>query len=337
MDNRIFLSGNETYSNYRIPGLTVTAKGTLLAYFEARRTCSDWADMDILLFRSEDGGETFSEPIVLAHGTERFPTVNNPVCFAEPDGTLHFLYCRDYTVDGGHIFYRRSDDDGKTWSEPRDVMASTRPDFHNVFACGPGHGIVTDGGMLLVPAWIVPKEANAPVREHHPSVLSTFVSEDHGNTWRLGEIIRGTDTISDPNESAAAELPDGRIYLNIRAVDAGYRAVSYSPDGTSRWSVPAPDRALPDPTCFGSVVRYRHDGADALLCVNCASQTERENLVCRVSFDGGAVWSRSLTVEPGNAGYADIAVLPDGTVCVLYEQAWGTVERLARFSLAELR
>ena len=337
MKNRILLSGNGTYSNYRIPGLTVTAKGTLLAYFEARRTSSDWARMDILLFRSEDGGETFSDPIVIAEGTERFPTVNNPVCFAEKDGTLHVLYCRDYTVGGGHIFHRRSDDDGKTWSEPRDILSATRPEYHNVLACGPGHGIVTDAGMLLVPVWLVPKDAKMPVREHHPAVVSTLVSEDHGNTWRLGELISGTDSVPDPNESAAAELSDGRIYLNIRSTGAGYRAFSYSPDGTSRWSVPALDKSLPDPTCFGSVVRYRHGDIDALLCVNCSSQSERENLVCRASFDGGASWSRALTVEPGAAGYADAAVLPDGTVCVLYEQTWGTSECLARFSLEEMR
>ncbi|MCQ2386694.1 MAG: glycoside hydrolase, partial [Clostridia bacterium] len=241
------------------------------------------------------------------------------------------------SVEGGHVFYRRSDDDGKTWSEPRDVMASTRPDFHNVFACGPGHGIVTRSGTLLVPVWMVPKEANAPVRAHSPAVISTFVSENHGDTWYLGEIIPPTASVREPNETAAAELTDGRIYLNVRAADAGYRAVTYSPDGTSGWSSLTLDRALPDPTCFGSVAGYRHNETDAILCVNCASQTERENLVCRASFDGGAIWSRSLTVEPGNAGYADIAVLPDGTVCVMYEQDFGTVERLARFSLDELR
>ena len=216
-------------------------------------------------------------------------------------------------------------------------MDSTCPEFHNVFACGPGHGIVTEAGMLLVPVWMVPRSANAPAREHHPAVISTFVSEDHGDTWRLGEIISAIHEVPDPNETAAAQLPDGRIYLNIRSTGAGFRAVSYSPDGVSRWSVPTLDPSLPDPTCFGSVVRYRHGGLDALLFVNCASQAKRENLICRASFDGGKTWNRALTVEPGAAGYADLAVLRDGTICVLYEQTAGTVDRLARFSVSDLK
>jgi len=47
------------YALYRIPGIVVTAKGTLLAYCEARLTSgSDWDTIDIMLRRSIDGGRT---------------------------------------------------------------------------------------------------------------------------------------------------------------------------------------------------------------------------------------------------------------------------------------
>ncbi|MCQ2432265.1 MAG: glycoside hydrolase [Clostridia bacterium] len=334
MKNTLICAGNETYSHYRIPGMTVTAKGTLLIYFEARRTMSDWANMDILLYRSEDGGESFSEPIVIAGGTEQFPTVNNPVCIAEPDGTLHFLYCRDYSVEGGDVFYRRSDDDGKTWSEPRNIMASTRPDYHNVIACGPGHGICTKNGMLLTPVWMVPKSANVPVRAHNPAQISTLYSLDHGDTWQLGEIIPASSTVPDPNETQAAELSDGSIYLNVRTTGSGCRAYTRSKTGYSGWDDLQRDETLIDPTCFGSVVSA---GGKQLGFVNCCSKTERQNLVCRYSSDGGKTWEKSITVEPGDAGYADIAVMPDGTVCVLYEQRFGECDRLARFRMDELK
>lgn len=336
MHNRLFLSGNETYSNYRIPGMTVSARGTLLAYFEARRSAGDWANMDILLFRSEDGGDSFSDSIVLARGTEALPTVNNPVCIAEPDGALHFLFCRNYAVDGGGVFYRRSDDDGKTWSEETCITASTRPELHNVFACGPGHGIYTSRGLLLVPVWTVLKEHGAPLHAHRPAVISTLYSADHGKTWQLGDILPETSSVPDPNETQAAELPDGSIYLNVRSTGAGFRARAWSETGHSGWTPLTLDPALPDPTCFGSVVRYRHGGEDLLLAVNCCHREKRENLVCRASRDGGRTWDRMLTVEPGDAGYADIAVLPDGDICVLYEQSFGIREHLARFSLSAL-
>ena len=79
------------YARFRIPGVVTTAQGTLLAYCEARRRDSDWAEIDILLHRSTDGGRSFSAPVVLASGTSMKKTVNNPVMIAGRDGTVHFL------------------------------------------------------------------------------------------------------------------------------------------------------------------------------------------------------------------------------------------------------
>lgn len=48
------------YYTYRIPGMVVTTKGTVLAYCEARQDSrSDWANIDILMRRSLDGGKTW--------------------------------------------------------------------------------------------------------------------------------------------------------------------------------------------------------------------------------------------------------------------------------------
>ena len=61
--SNLFESGRDGYALYRIPGVVVTAKGTVLAYCEARRTGkSDWDTIDILLRRSTDGGKTFAAP-----------------------------------------------------------------------------------------------------------------------------------------------------------------------------------------------------------------------------------------------------------------------------------
>src|SRR6476661_4966254 len=52
----IFEAGKDDYALYRIPGIVVTAKGTALAYCEARLTsASDWGTIDIMLRRSTDG------------------------------------------------------------------------------------------------------------------------------------------------------------------------------------------------------------------------------------------------------------------------------------------
>ena len=94
-------SPTEEYTNHRIPGMLVTKRGTLIVYCEARRTASDWATMDILMQRSEDQGKSFGEPFKLAKGNAEHKTVNNPVMVQDKNGRIHFLYCEDYTVNGG--------------------------------------------------------------------------------------------------------------------------------------------------------------------------------------------------------------------------------------------
>src|SRR5580765_761427 len=47
------------YTTYRIPGVIVTKRGTVIAYAAARRAASDWADIDIVIRRSTNGGKTW--------------------------------------------------------------------------------------------------------------------------------------------------------------------------------------------------------------------------------------------------------------------------------------
>jgi sialidase-1 len=55
----VFPAGLNGIVRYRIPGTVVTAKGTVLAYAEARRNSSaDWGEIEIHLRRSTDGGRT---------------------------------------------------------------------------------------------------------------------------------------------------------------------------------------------------------------------------------------------------------------------------------------
>ncbi len=58
----LFQVGDHGYNLYHIPGIAVTAKGTVLAWCEARKNAGrDWDDIDILLRRSTDDGKTWSE------------------------------------------------------------------------------------------------------------------------------------------------------------------------------------------------------------------------------------------------------------------------------------
>src|SRR5574337_866567 len=63
VDSSIVFEPDALYTSTRIPALVMTPKGTLLAFCEGRiGTASDWADMNLLLRRSTDGGKTW-QPI----------------------------------------------------------------------------------------------------------------------------------------------------------------------------------------------------------------------------------------------------------------------------------
>ena len=326
-------SPDEKYSNHRIPGLLVTDKGTLLAYCEARTASSDWALMDIILQRSEDQGRTFGEAIVLASGNEKHKTVNNPIMMQDKRGRIHFLYCEDYSVDGGRVLRRFSDNDGISWSEPIDITDFTMPSWRNVFALGPGHGISTDDGTLVVPVWMVPKYHEAPLRSHAPSILSTLYSTDFGESWHIGEILRSTADIINPNEAEITVASDGRVYINARI--QGYcRAVAYSKTGYSDWTDYRPDYSLYDPQCFGSVAYYRDESyGHIILFSNCKSKTSRTNVTVCASEDDGATFSHYKVISEERGGYTETAVdNAKKLIYVLYEDKFGITDHLAVFN-----
>ena len=290
--------------------------------------------MDIFCLRSTDGGRNFSEPVYLARGDDRHPTVNNPVMMQDKSGRIHLLYCENYCVDG-RALHRFSDDDGITWSEPEDITYATRPEYRNVFAFGPGHGICAEDGKLLIPVWMVPKEYNSHPRAHSPSVISVLYSMDNGDSWQMGDILGTTPFTICPNETSIAELPGGGFYLNIRfGASTNYRGHAYSDNGYSDWRDYEPDMSLIDPCCFGSTAVYHgENGRDILLFVNCENREKRTNVTVKGSFDNGRTWPVRRVIDAERGGYADIACDERrGNIYVFYEDLFGATDTLATFN-----
>ena len=290
------------HTDYRIPALCVDGNKNIFAAFECRFGPSDWAETDICVMKSEDGGKTFKERLLLK-GNGR--TLNNPT-FVADGNTVHLFYCENY----GRVF-RIQSGDGNTWSAPFELTGVFSDVKHTVVALGPGHGTVTGDGTLVVPAWLAydPDDKFA----HRPSFLTTVYSRDGGKTWSRGETISHKDLI-DPNESAVALTKNGSVLLSIRNIhpDKRLRFWAVSPDGYSGWEYKGFDGRFADPRCMGSMC----NGGGKLFFCNCESNEDRTDLTVKSTEDDFETFSRTAISK--KAGYSDIAYL-DGELCVLYE------------------
>jgi sialidase-1 len=357
----LFEAGRDGYALYRIPGLVVTRRDTVVTYAEARRhTGSDWDDIDIVIRRGPHGGRTFEPAWTMPRvaGTERSPvaierqqgqsewrTHNNPVAIAARDGRLHFLFCIEYM----RVFYTHSDNDGSTFAAPVEITAALDPlraqYAWRAVATGPGHGIQLKNGRLVVPVWLaLGTEGNG----HGPSVNTTIYSDDQGRSWKHGEIaIIGRPGVPNANETALVERRDGSVVMNVRTGSPrNRRVITESPDGATRWAEPHFDETLTDPICAAGLVGVPgKKGAPLWVFSNLDSVTradgkaqagkDRRNLTVRFSHDEGASWVDARVLEPGPAGYSDLAALRDGTILCYYETTTAARARVLR--LARLR
>jgi sialidase-1 len=358
----LFIVGdNPAYQLYHIPGIVVTAKGTVLTWCEARKRAagvSDWDDIRILLRRSTDEGKTWSPPQSIANvegpkAKNSFAlkmknvdpidvTYNNPVLIADKDGTVHMLFCLEYE----RCFYQRSEDDGLTWSKPTEItsaFAAFKKDYDwKVLATGPDHSIQLKTGRLVVPVWL---STGTGGNAHRPSVTATIFSDDQGKTWKAGDIaVPCTEEWINPNETVAIELNDGSVMLNVRSESKAHRRlVTVSKDGATNWSTPRFDDALLEPICMGGIVRYDHAGQSLILFSNPhnlekakgkaepGKNRDRKNVSVKISRDEGKTWPVNKSIEPGASMYSDIAVTKSGTILCFYGRS-GDGSSLAHFA-----
>ena len=333
----VFTAGAEGYHTYRIPAILPTPS-YLLAFCEGRlEGGGDSGQIDVVLKRSADAGRTWSPLSVVAH-LDGYTTGNPAPVRDRETGEIILLLTRnpasahEKRILTGEdpprtVWVTRSADEGATWTEPEDISATTRREGWRWYATGPCHAIQLRSGRLLVPA----NHSTGPDPKDWFSHV--IYSDDHGKTWAIGGVHEGYT-----NESSVAELPDGRVYQNMRSyLKDNRRRVSYSTDGGLTWSPDVTDTALVEPVCQASVLYAAGEGG-GLLFSNPAS-TNREQITVRISRDGGQTWPGALVLHGGPGAYSDLAALPDGTVGCLYEagatRPYETVS-FARFSLSQL-
>jgi len=325
----VYVSGQDGYHTYRIPALTVTKAGTVLAFCEGRKnSSSDTGEINLLVKRSTDGGRTWSPQQVVWDDAGN--TCGNPCAVVDQQtGTIWLLLTWNRgddhepqiiartSKDTRRVFVTCSADDGLTWREPREITADTKQDSWTWYATGPGSGLqVQHGphrGRLVIPC----DHIEAGTGHYYSHII---YSDDQGQRWQRG----GSTPQHQVNECEAVELADGRLMLNMRNYDRTQknRQVAVSDDGGLTWKDQRFDLALIEPICQAAIERFSWPGAESqsvILFSNPASQSGRVNLTVRASFDEGQTWPASRVLHAGPSAYSDLAVLADGQAACLYE------------------
>jgi len=326
----VYKARQDGYHTFRIPVIVLAANGDLLAFAEGRKkSAADHGDIDIVLKRSSDGGQSWG-PLELAQDETSDPTakvwIGNPTPVVDETdpkhpGRIWLVFSRS----NAKMFVTLSDDNGRTWTERREITPAAGKSTWDWYAAGPIHGIQLErgphAGRLVIPC-------DHQIKASGSWGSHIVYSDDHGDTWKLGAVdTHSADDPIHPNECVAVELTDGRIYVNARdqnGSDPATRVIAFSSDRGQTFNTPfAAEPNITSPVVQNSIVRLaaKDNGDQRNILVYCGPghPTERRDLTMLLSFDEGETWVRKTVVHPGPAAYSDLVKLDGQHVGVLYE------------------
>lgn len=328
-------TGDDESKAYRIPGLVRSNKGTLCAVYDIRyKHAGDLpADIDVGLSRSVDGGQTWLPmQVIIDMGRDPkfgFDGVGDPAILCDRvTGRLWVVGLwshgsRAWNGSGpglepeqtAQLMMVHSDNDGATWSKPRNLTKELkRPEWRMMFN-GPGAGITMRDGTLVFAAQY--RSADGGDTQGKP--FSTIIwSKDRGVTWKIG-----TGGKIDTTEAQVVELEDGSLLLNCRDNRGGARTVLVTKDFGATWTPHPTDRkALREPVCMGSLLRWGNTKTHFFS--NPDSTSARQHMTIKRSDDEGMTWPAEKQVlydQRTGFGYSCLAPVDENNIGVLYEGA----------------
>ena len=236
-----------------------------------------------------------------------------------------------------YLWMSYSDDDGQTWSAPKDITPGIRQDWMKFLGTGPGTGIVLrtgeHKGRILVPAYTTNNISHLGGSQSSRLIYS----DDHGVTWHAGEapndnrpVGNGVIHSSTMNnggaqntESTVLQLNNGDVKLFMRGL-TGDLQVATSKDGGVTWEKTIkryPE--VKDAYVQMSAIHTMHDGKEYVLLSNAAGpgRERKDGLVhlARVEKNGELTWLKHNLIQGGEFAYNSLQEVENDKYGLLYE------------------
>ncbi|CNC19769.1 neuraminidase-like protein [Streptococcus agalactiae] len=237
-----------------------------------------------------------------------------------------------------YVWMSYSDDDGRTWSSPRDITASLRRRGMKFLGIGPGKGIVLKwgphAGRIIIPAYSTNWKSH--LRGSQSSRL--IYSDDHGKTWHTGKAVNDNRVLSDGEkihsltmdnkkeqntESVPVQLKNGDIKLFMRNL-TGNLEVATSKDGGETWQNHVKRyKEVHDAYVQLSAIRFEHDKKEYILLVNANGPGKKRQdgyaRLAQVNRNGSFKWLYHHHIQDGSFAYNSVQQLNNDQFGVLYE------------------
>ena len=283
-----------------------TDDGLIAAWFGG--THEKHPDVSIYASIRKDG--QWSAPQKIADGvindTLRYPCWN-PVLYQIPNGSLMLFYKVGPTVEDWWGMLKKSDDNGKTWSDAERLPNGFLGPIKN-------KPVLINDSILISPSSTESKIGNE-WRVHFE------ISNDFGETWRkVGPISK--ENKYDIIQPSILFYQDGRIQMLARS-NNDFMISSWSNNHGNNWSEPEPT-SLPNPNSGTDAVTL--DNGLQLIVFNNDKREEgkwggpRTSLKIAVSEDGEN-WDIVYTLEnttPGEFSYPAVIQGKDGAIHITY-------------------
>ncbi|NWK55469.1 exo-alpha-sialidase [Verrucomicrobiaceae bacterium N1E253] len=330
----VFKEGEAGYPYFRIPTITRSQDGTLLAFAEGRFIRDDHGRNDIVLKRSADGGKTWGELQVI-HADQSLVMVNpSPVTldsgrillfyetfphgYHARVGRHHKMMDDGFGLHTQKLLVRASDDDGKSWSKAVELQKTSRKDKNIISSGSPANAIQLQKGKhkgrIVLPMFLTEK-INDKSRTWKNAVL---YSDDMARSWKRSAYVP-VETTETGNECLIAEIGDGHILMNARSQKSKHRLTSISKDGGASWSPFAYSQELKNRPCNCGLVRFPVGDSASLFFSYNNSLSKRANGHIAMSKDDGTSWPINKQVIPGLFGYSQLVPCDETTLGMIYE------------------